>query len=319
MSLKNYQVDNLVNSFISEVRKEMKKEEKKENTESRRRKEAERKYRREEIYEELYEETKNECFKDSNQSKMSFLNNIPGLSLEFGKLEGNKIAISMSGEPAFKTKEGNYITISTSEEGVKQRVEVGDLKMDIDFYKVPVQELSKGDIVKLDNELVIVDETSEGTIRFINPLTGNKINKLQRTNLFGMYYYTKIVSLFDMMNGGEQSGLGLNGLNPLTLMLMSGEGKSSFGGDISEMLILSQLAGNGGQGFNPMLFMMLNKGGSDSSDLMKLMMFSQSSGVGNPFANIFGKPAAPSPVVKVATSTPKRKAAKTATTRRRAR
>lgn len=225
--------------------------------------------------------TKNESFMSS------IFGNVPGLNLNFGKLEGDRIAVSMNGEPAFKNKNGEYVTVSVDEEGVKQRVDVGSLKMDIDFYKVPTQTVESGDIVLLDNELLLVETNENGNVKFINPLTGNRSSKLQRTNLFGMYFYTKIVSIFDLAGG---QGLGLNGLNPMTLMLLT-DGKNSFGGgSMAELLLLSQVMGgnNGSEGFNPMLMMALSQGSAgNNGDLLKFMMLAQGTGGSNPLGNLF--------------------------------
>lgn len=230
-------------------------------------------------------------FNQKKTTGMSLLNGIPGLDLNFGKVEAGRIAISMNGDLAFRNKDG-YVTVTVGEDGTKKQVSVGDLKFDVDFYKVPTQELEVGDLVELDREFFYVDSKKDGSIQFINPVTGARTNKLERTNILNMYFYTKIVSLFDMANGG-QKGVGLGGLDPMTLMLLTGKDGLGKGGDLTEMLILSQLMG-GAQG-NPMMMLLLSKSASTDS-LLPLMLMSQGGFGGkagaNPFGNLFGgKPA----------------------------
>ena len=251
------------------------------------------------------ENTRNNNNSNTKKSEMSSLFNLPGMNLDFGKLEKGRIAMSFNGNPVFRNKQGEYVSIESTEEGVKQRVDVGNLKMDIDFYKIPSQEVVPGDIILLDNELLLVEESKNDGIKFVNPLTGNKSAKLQRTNIFGAYFYTKIVSLFNL--GGEQVGFGVEGLNPLTLMLLSQSDSNSGDDSFVKMMIMSQMAGNkSNTGFNPMMLAMLSKNG-ESDDLMKMMFFANSFGGGsNNTNNLFGnlvKPAEKKPVVKAKKAT----------------
>lgn len=199
--------------------------------------------------------------KEQSNKMSDLFSSIPGMNLSFGKLPKGQLALSMNGELAFSDKNGNYVTIQ-QEGSEKTRVDVGSLKFDVDFYQVPTQDIEEGDIIKLDGELLIVGKKTNGDTAFINPLTGAKTNKLQRSNVLGVYFYTKIVSMIDMLGG---TGLGLKGLDPMTLMLLSGQGGLGNGtGDLSQLLVLSQLS----------------KGGSDTSSLLPLLMMSGGNGLG---------------------------------------
>lgn len=219
-----------------------------------------------------------------NNNLMSNLMNVPGLNMDFGKLTTGRIALSLNGELAFADNKGGWVIISEGENG-KERVDVGSLKFDVDFFKVPTKELNVGDIVLLDGEILKVTENSKGDTKFVNPVTGSTTNKLPRNNIFGVYLYTKIVSLFDL---GGKSGLGLNGLNPMTLMLLSGDKELSGSSDLSTMLLMSQLGGEGGE-IDPMMLMMMSQNGSttgSSNDMMKFMMLS---GLSGKTGGLFGK------------------------------
>lgn len=264
--------------------------------------------------------TDNKVSNNTNNSSMNLFGNIPGLNLSFGPLEKGRIALSLNGDLAFRDKMGQYVTIQ--EEGTqKTRVEVGDLKFDIDFYKVPTQELEVGDVILLDSELLLVNEKKNGDVQFVNPLTGAKTTKLQRSNILGLYFYTKVVSLFDMAGG--TGGLGLNGLDPMTLMLLSGQGGSFGSGDLSQLLVLSQLT-KGGNEINPMLLMAMSKGGGGNNDFMQSFMLMQALGGGKGLGSLLGgkKKAAQPPAPVRKTTTPKKaapkKAAKKAAARREA-
>ena len=227
----------------------------------------------------------------------------------------------MNGELAFKDKQGNYVTIQT--EGTeKTRVDVGSLKFDVDFYKVPTQDLEEGDVILLDGELLITGKKVNGDYKFINPVTGATTNKLQRSNILGMYFYTKIISLFSMV-GGEANGLGINGIDPLMLMLMSGQGGQvgvgAGGNDIGQLLVLSQLSkarGNGDLSSMLPLLMMSGNGGSLNGGGIGQLLLMQAMSGGNGL-NLFGgakKKAAAKPAAKNTTAkkTPAKRSTKAA-------
>lgn len=248
----------------------------------------------------------------------------------------------MSGEVAFRDKQGNYVIVNTNEAGEKQKVHVGSLKFDVPFYTLPTQTLVKGDIVILDGDVLIVGENTKGDTKFINPITGATTTRLQQTNILNMFFYTKVVSMFNIAGGDGAQGIGLAGLNPMALMLLSGDGGFGGGGsDIGELLVMSQLAGaNGGaglQGILPLLLMSKSGSGDGLGSLLPFLLMSQGGAAGagaNPLASLFGGLVAPAaiptkkaaskraaktktPVVAIEKATP-RKAAKKANKARKA-
>lgn len=227
---------------------------------------------------------------------MGMLDKIPGLNFSFGEVADKKVALAMNGDLAFKKSDGTYVSVQTGEDGIKKQVHVGELKLDVPFYTLPTQVLEVGDVIILDGDVVIVDEKPKtGGYKFINPITGNSTSKLERTNILGMFFYQKVVSMFSIA-GGDQSGAGLGGLNPMTLMLLSGQGSGFGGGGIAEMMVMSQLMGaNGGQGVTSILpYLMMNKGNNGGgSDMMSAFFMAQAFSGGNagtnPFGNLFGQ------------------------------
>jgi hypothetical protein len=252
---------------------------------------------------------------EPKQKTNSMFDNIPGLNLASGKLSGNRVALTISGDLAFRTGDGSYVTLSKDADGNKTQVNVGDLKFDVDFYKLPTQVLEVGDLIELDGQLLFVEEKNNGGLKFVNPITGNKSSKLAQSNILGLFFYTKVVSIFNMgqQAGGQGvQGFGLNGLNPLTLMMLSGKdglGSGDSSSNLMEMMVMSQLVGapQGGaqQAINPMMLMALSKGGSKDSLLPLLMMQGQLGGAGTGLFAPIASPVAAAPT-KAARVAPKK-------------
>jgi hypothetical protein len=199
----------------------------------------------------------------TKSNNMSFKNLLGSLNLEFGKYTNGNLALSFSGI-AVRRKQGDWVSYDRAN---KTLIEVGDLKFDVDFYRIPVQQLAAGDITEIDGQILIVNEIkSDGTINCSNPATGSTTNKIKRSNLMNMHFYTKIVSMFEMFNGGAASPFGgsanqgggaqaspFGNINPMMLMMMSGGDKGEKGGmdSMMEMMMMSQMFGGAQGGGNP--------------------------------------------------------------------
>jgi hypothetical protein len=194
---------------------------------------------------------KEEVVSKSKTSKKMNNSMFAGMNLNFGKLNSDNLALSMAGI-AVKKKDGTFVVFDKAS---KKLIEVGDLTMECDFYQLPVQALQPGDLTQMDGQFLIVDKiNADQTIRCFSPTTGSTITKLSRTNVFGMYFYTKVVSMFDMMNGGSFLGNqpAQNGnppFNPMMLMMMMGGDKKEGMGSIMEMMMMSQMFGGGANPF----------------------------------------------------------------------
>ncbi len=192
-------------------------------------------------------------------------NMLSTLGLEMGKYEGNELALSMAGI-ATKKKNGDYVVYDKAN---RQLIEVGDLKMDVPFFMMPLAypAIQEGDMLKIDGQFYIVEaKTADNGLKCISPTTGSTVHKIARTNLFNMHFYTKIISMMD-----------------------------GFG----------NMAGQEGGAMNPMMMMMFmgNKDGEGSNmdGMMEMMLMGQMFGAGqNPFGNMFGTPAAPPKAIKKA-------------------
>lgn len=158
------------------------------------------------------------------------------IGLEFGEYDGDQLAFSPAGV-AIKGKSGFVVYDKAS----KQIIEVGDFKMDVPFFLMPTQlaQLEVGDLLKIEGSFYIFERiNTDGSLRCIHPSTGSVSNKIARTNMFGVYFYTKVVSMFNMVSGQQGS------INPMMFMLMGKEGGSS---NMMEMMVMSQMFAGGGQ------------------------------------------------------------------------
>lgn len=188
-------------------------------------------------------------FNKNQQKKSTSMKSLfKGLNLEFGKYNNNNIAYSFAGI-AVKRRDGQFVVFNRETQTL---IEVGDMKFDVDFYQIPVQALSQGDITVIDGQVLIVEKILDnGNIQCINPATGSKTTKVKRTNLFNMYFYTKIVSMFDMFNGGNpaqgaNAAGPLGNLNPMMLMMAMGGENGGDSSSLMEMMLMSQMFGGAG-------------------------------------------------------------------------
>ena len=223
-------------------------------------------------------ESKVKTTKENNT--MSLLSKIPGLNLSFGTLEKGLVALDFQGNLAFKDKaSGGYVSLQKNPDGSKVQVHTGDLKFDVPFYTIPTKDLEVDDLVVIDGQLLVVEKKQKGGFKFVNPVTGNASSTIERNNILNMFFYTKVVSLFNLA-GGEIQGIGLGNLDPMTLMILSGEGGFGGSGNIGELLVMSQLFGGQGTGtLNPMMLMLLaNKGESGMDSMLPLLLISQNGG-----------------------------------------
>jgi hypothetical protein len=261
--------------------------------------------------------TNNKQQKQTSMKKTGILGN---LGLELGKYTGDQLAYSPAGI-AVKKKDGSYVVYDRN---TKTLIEIGDLKMDVPFYLVPslYDQLQPGDLIKLDGSFYTVEAKTEANgLKLQSPTTGSYAYKPARTTLFGLYFYTKVVSMLDTLGGGglfgapaagaPAAGAAANpfggGFNPMLLMLMNKDNGSNGGLDLTQLMLMSQFSGGGVGSLNPLMLMAMSGSGGDSDDLMQLLLMSQVAGTGaNPLANLFGgaKPAAPAEAPVAAPAAP---------------
>lgn len=213
----------------------------------------------------------------------SMFANMKSILGEIGKVTTEQFKLSFQGV-AIRTEkptagtDASYAVYNPLE---NRMVDVMDFVLDVEnvFYKIPValNQLKQGDIIIAKDKPLVVKSVDEKkfSIRALNPITNNETTYKPAGNLFGFQFITKVVSMFDMMQPGQQ-------MNPMMMLAFAGDndGDSKFG----DLLPLMMMGGMNGQaGANPMQnmlpFLMMSGKGGDSS-MMEMMMMSQMMGGG---------------------------------------
>lgn len=222
--------------------------------------------------------------------------NINGLFGEFGKIEDNSVALTISGQIAVKRNENEYIRYDKENEVMENQLDMV-MKDASDFiYIFPVNEVNVDDIIKYQQTYYqILDILGNGSLKAVNIKNGSKKTILKETNLLGLSFYYKVTCLF---TDNETKNNTLNGIDPMMLMMMTDED-----GDKDSMLPLMMMMGglnnkqskstnsetNNTPTMNPMMLMMMmnksdKKDGKSSSmkDLMMMQMMSGQNSQMNP-------------------------------------
>jgi len=221
--------------------------------------------------------------------------NINGLFGEFGKIEDNSVALTISGQIAVKRNENEYIRYDKENEVMENQLDMV-MKDASDFiYIFPVNEVNVDDIIKYQQTYYqILDILGNGSLKAVNIKNGSKKTILKETNLLGLSFYYKVTCLF---TDNETKNNTLNGIDPMMLMMMTNEDSD----DKDSMLPLMMMMGGGlntkktndnqanNQAMNPMMMMLMmnksdKKDGKSSSmkDLMMMQMMSGQNSQMNP-------------------------------------
>ena len=186
----------------------------------------------------------------AKSSKSNSKNNtMKNLNLEMGPASGQEFKLSFIGQVAIKTDEG-FVAFDSEKE---ELTDVTGFTMDFEgaFYKMPTAKVEVGDLISQGGQYGYVTEVKKKKLSVLFVNTGEVKTIVPTKSPFGMNFYTKIVSMFDMVNGEGSKSNGLFGdMNPMMMMMMSGNGSSPFGGDMMNMMMMSQMMG--GEGFGGM-------------------------------------------------------------------
>lgn len=184
-----------------------------------------------------------------NSNKNSNSNSMKQFNLEMGPVNDDSFKLTIMGSIAVKTKDG----YSSYDVEAKTLTDVTGFTLDFNgaFYKMPATSLEKGDLISTEFGYGYVKKAKGDSDSVkIMLLNGGEVKEIVPTvSPFGFSFYTKIVSIFDMGNGGEgTANLFGSEINPMMLMMMSGNGNGFGGGnnDMMNMLVMSQLFSGGG-------------------------------------------------------------------------
>lgn len=203
----------------------------------------------------------------TNTSKTtSKTNTMRKMNLNMGPVSGDSFKLTIMGGVAVAV-DGGY---SSYDKETGDLTDVTGFTMDFDgaFYNMPAVEVEEGDLIQTKHGYGYVIKTKEGSVKVM--LLDGEVKEIVSTRSpFGFEFYTKVVSIFDMAGGSKGSGL-FGDMNPMMLMMMSGNGNSGsgngspFGGDMMSMMMMSQMMGGESGGLGSLFGGKKGKGKSKS-------------------------------------------------------
>ena len=220
--------------------------------------------------------------------------NMNGLIKDFGKIEDGSVALTFDGKIAVRVNDSEYIRYNKETKTMENQMDLVIKEASDLIYIMPVNEISVDDIIKHKNsyyQITGVDKNKALTTVNIKDGTGKKI--IKETNIMGLSFYYKVISLFSQDGSTNAT---TNGINPMMLMMLGNDDEDS--NSLLPMLMMSggmnmntnvsteegqvQTQQNGMGGMNPMMLMMMmskNKDGKGGDSKMKdLMMMQMMSG-----------------------------------------
>lgn len=193
---------------------------------------------------------------------------------EIGQLKSGVAALTFNGQIAFKRENGDYVRYNTETKAIENQMDLvikGTEKM---IYIMPYNVVAVGDILKYRDKFAQVVAIKEnGSLTAIDFETGTEIVILKETNIFGIQFYMKVVSLLNMQDPNMPGGF-----NPMMLMLLNKEDKENKDDDMIKAILMSQMFT--GQGMNPLMMMAMINNNNESDMINTILLLQMCSGQG---------------------------------------
>ena len=193
---------------------------------------------------------------------------------EIGQLKSGIAALTFNGQIAFKRENGDYVRYNTETKAMENQMDLvikGTEKM---MYVMPYNVVAVGDILKYRDKFAQVVAIKEnGSLIAIDFETGTEIVILKETNIFGIQFYMKVVSLLNMQDPNMPGGF-----NPMMLMLLNKEDKENKDDDMMKAILMSQMFT--GQGMNPLMMMAMINNNNESDMINTILLLQMCSGQG---------------------------------------
>ena len=193
---------------------------------------------------------------------------------EIGQLKSGVAALTFNGQIAFKRENGDYVRYNTETKAIENQMDLvikGTEKM---MYIMPYNVVAVGDILKYRDKFAQVVAIKEnGSLIAIDFETGTEIVILKETNIFGIQFYMKVVSLLNMQDPNMPGGF-----NPMMLMLLNKEDKENKDDDMIKAILMSQMFT--GQGMNPLMMMAMINNNNESDMINTILLLQMCSGQG---------------------------------------
>ena len=187
---------------------------------------------------------------------------------EIGQLKSGVAALTFNGQIAFKRENGDYVRYNTETKAIENQMDLVIKSTEKMMFIMPYNVVAVGDILKYRDKFAQVVAIKEnGSLIAIDFETGTEIVILKETNIFGIQFYMKVVSLLNMQDPNMPGGF-----NPMMLMLLNKEDKENKDDDMMKAILMSQMFT--GQGMNPLMMMaMINN--NDESDMINTILLLQ--------------------------------------------
>lgn len=205
---------------------------------------------------------------EKNMSKNMFGNMFK--NMKFGSFNSESVKYSFNGI-AFKTSGGDYVIYNDD----FTFTNVADMVIDMPVFAMPVsrEQISVGDVIRHNNDWVIVNEVSNTEIKVAKPWTKEIVAVIPETSIFGFSFYTKIINPFEGFSKGANADNPFGNILPFLMMQNDG------GDSMNPMMMAMMLGGGKIDMSNPMMMYMMMSQNKEIDPMMMMLMMGN-----NPFA-----------------------------------
>jgi hypothetical protein len=203
--------------------------------------------------------------KEEKKEEKSMLKNF-----DFGPCTNDNVRMSLYGL-AVKNSAGSWVSYNKDS---KQIIDVDILNFDGRkfLFKMPVaiDQIAVGDIVIHNRVPMFVTDLKDG-IHAVDAVAGEAKTIIPTTNMFGLNFVTKVVSLLDVYSKAPTPDQPFGNLLPIMLMK---DGNM----DSNTLFALTMMNGGGITGIdtsNPMMLYFLMKDGDNKDSMLPLLLLSQ--------------------------------------------
>lgn len=191
-------------------------------------------------------------------------------NMKFGSFNSEAVKYSFNGI-AFKTSGGDYVIYNDD----FTFTNVADMVIDMPVFAMPVsrEQISVGDVIRHNNDWVIVNEVSNTEIKVAKPWTKEIVAVIPETSIFGFSFYTKIINPFEGFSKGANVDNPFGNILPFLMM-------QNDGGDSMNPMMMAMMFGGGKIDMsNPMMMYMMMSQNKEIDPMMMMLMMGN-----NPFA-----------------------------------
>lgn len=204
---------------------------------------------------------------EKNMSKNMFGNMFK--NMKFGSFNSEAVKYSFNGI-AFKTSEGDYVIYNDD----FTFTNVADMVIDMPVFAMPVsrEQISVGDVIRHNDDWVIVNEVSSTEIKVAKPWTKEIVAIIPETSIFGFSFYTKIINLFEGLSKNANADNPFGNILPFLMM-------QNDGGDSMNPMMMAMMFGGGKIDMsNPMMMYIMMSQNKEIDPMMMMLMMGN-----NPF------------------------------------